>query len=134
MIKLNPIAIAATSQQYAVTIEENLCKGFCITNATQPNAIVTYSVGPITTNDGTAFVTINADAVITYQPVCGGACNTKVETYSESFVVGFVGTGTPTIALTNGGSAQSARGVRCNNHACGWAISTDLTIAATFPA
>lgn len=134
MIKLNPIAITATSQQYAVTIEETLCKGFCLTNPTQPNAIVTYSVGPITTNDGTAFVTINADAVITYQPVCGGACATKVETYNESFIVGFVGAGTPTITLTPGGNAQSARGVKCNNHACGWAITTDLTIAATFPA
>lgn len=134
MIKLNPIAIAATSQQYAVTVEESLCKAFCLTNPTQPSGEVTYSVGQIKTDNGTAFVTINANAVITYQPACGGACATKVETYSESFVVGFAGTGTPAITLTQGGNAQSPRRVKCNNHACGWAITTDLTIAATFPA
>lgn len=133
MIKLNPIAIGATSQQYVAQVTENLCKGFCLTNPTQPIGNVTYSVGNIDVVDGTAFVTINAIGTITYQPIGCGSCGTRVESFSESFVVAFVGAGTPTIALTQGSVSQSASNVKCCNRAYAWNIATNLTIDATFP-
>lgn len=133
MIKLNPIAIGTATQQYAVKVTENLCRGFCLTNPVQPQGNITYSVGSINVVDGTAFVTINATGTITYQPLNGGSCCTRVETFSESFVVGFIGSGTPTITLTQGATAQSAENVKCCNRAYAWSILTNLTIVATFP-
>lgn len=132
MIKLNPIAISATSQQYAVTITEKLCKGFCLANPTTPQASVSFSIGEITSSGTTAFVPIIANGTITYQPFTDGACCTKVEQFSEKFVVAFVGTGIPTITLTQGGQAQSPEFQKCCNKAFGWSITSDLTIAATF--
>jgi hypothetical protein len=134
MIKLNPIAIGTATQQYAVQVTENLCRGFCLTNPVQPQANITYSVGNISVVDGTAFVTINGTGTITYQPIGCNSCGTRVETFSESFVVAFVGTGTPTIALTQGAETQSAENVKCCNRAYAWGITTNLTIVATFPA
>ena len=133
MIQLNPIAIAATSQQYMVRVEENLCQSFCLTNSVQPQGNITFSVGGINVVDGTVFVTINVNGSIAYQPNGCNPCCTKTKLFSESFVVGFTGTGTPTIDLTVGGQSQSAENVKCNNRAYGWSITSDLTIAATFP-
>lgn len=133
MIQLNPIAIASTSQQYAVRIEENLCQSFCLNNGVQPQGSVTFSVGDIQVSDGVAFVTIVANGSISYQPNGCRPCCTKTKLFSESFVIGFAGAGTPTIALTTGGQVQSAENVKCNNRAYGWSITSDLTIAATFP-
>lgn len=130
MIQLTPIAIAATAQQYAVRVTENLCQGYCLTNNVQPQAQVTYAVGKIEVNNGTAFVTINATGNILYQPK--GTCCTKTEMFNESFVVAFEGTGTPTIELTTDGEVQSAENVKCCNRAYGWSITTNLTITATF--
>ena len=130
MIQLNPIAIAATSQQYAVRVSENLCQAFCLTDNVQPQAQVTYSVGKIEAVDGTAFVTINANGNVMYQPK--GSCSTKTKLFNESFVVAFVGEGTPTIALTTAGEVQAAENVKCCNRAYGWSITSNLTITATF--
>lgn len=130
MIQLNPIAIAATSQQYAVRVSENLCQAFCLTDNVQPQAQVTYSVGNIEVVNGTAFVTINANGNIMYQPK--GSCCTKTKLFSESFVVAFVGAGTPTIVLVQGAEMQGAENVKCCNRAYGWSITTNLTITATF--
>lgn len=130
MIQLNPIAIAATSQQYAVRVAENLCQAFCLTDNVQPQAQVTYSVGDIEVVNGTAFVTINADGNIMYPPK--GCCGTKTKLFHESFVIGFVGQGVPTIALTQGSETQAADNVKCCNRAYGWSITTNLTITATF--
>ena len=130
MIQLSPIAIAATSQQYSVKVVENLCQGICTTDAVQPQATVTYSVGGIEVNNGTAFVTINAAGNIMYQPK--GCSRTQVKLFNESFVVAFEGTGTPTIDLVQGAEVQGAENVKCCNRAYGWGIATNLTIDATF--
>ena len=130
MIQLTPIAIAATSQQYAVKVTENLCQAFCLTNNVQPQAQVNYSVASINVQGGTAFVTINATGNVMYQPQ--GSCCTKTKLFNESFVVAFVGEGTPTIALTTAGEVQAAENVKCCNRAYGWSITSNLTIAATF--
>lgn len=134
MITMNPIAITATSQEYAINVTENLCRGFCLTNAVQPQGTITYSVDNINVVNGTAFVTITGSGNITYIPIGCDNCGTRIESFSESFVVAFVGTGTPTISLTQGPSAQSAENVKCCNKAFAWSITTDLTIDATFPA
>ena len=134
MIKLNPISITATAQEYAVNVSENLCRGFCLTDAVQPQGTITYAVSNINVVDGTAFVTIEGNGSVTYVPIGCNTCGTRVEAFNESFVVAFVGTGTPTIALTQGSTTQSADGIKCCNKAYAWNITTDLTITATFPA
>ena len=50
MIQLNPIAIAATSQQYLANVVENLCQPFCSTGSIQPTGGVNYTVVEQSTN------------------------------------------------------------------------------------
>lgn len=133
MIQITPIAIAATSQQYAARIVENLCSAFCLTDAIQPSGTVTYSVSSIKVVNGTAFVTIDANGSIQYVPKGCDGCHTKTRMFNEEFVVAFVGTGTPTVTITQGSEVQAADNVKCCNRAYGWSITTDLTITATFP-
>lgn len=130
MIQLNPIAIAATSQQYAVTVVENLCQAFCLSDSVQPQGNVTYSVGNVDVVNGTAYVTIEANGTVVYKPK--DACCARTKLFNESFVVAFEGAGTPTIAITQVAGTQSAQNVKCCNRAYGWSISTNLTITATF--
>lgn len=132
MIQLTPIAIAATSQQYDVRVVENLCQGYCVNNTIQPQSTIKFSAGDPVVVNGTAFVTITATGSIVYQPK--NSCRTATKLFSESFQVAFVGTGTPRIALTVGSQTNEADNVKCCNRAYGWAMSTNLTIAATFPA
>lgn len=42
MINVTPIAISANSQQYAVSITENLCQCYCLNATVQPQAEVKY--------------------------------------------------------------------------------------------
>lgn len=133
MIQLTPIAIAATSQQYASRIVENLCSAFCLTDAIQPSANVKYTVSSINVVNGTAFVTIAANGVIQYVPKGCNGCRTKTKMFNEEFVLAFVGTGTPTISITQGSEVQAAENVKCCNRAYGWSITTNLTVTATFP-
>lgn len=130
MIQLNPIAIAATSQQYAVRLVENLCQAFCLTDSVQPLGNVAYSVGSVNVVNGTAYVTIEANGSVVYKPK--DSCCARTKLFNESFVVAFVGTGTPTIALTQVAGPQAAENVKCCSRAYGWSISTNLTITATF--
>lgn len=130
MIQLNPIAIAATSQQYAVRVVENLCQAFCLTDSVQPQGNVTYSVGNIEVVNGTAYVTIEANGSIVYKPK--DSCCARTKLFNESFVVAFVGTGTPTITLTQVAGPQASENVKCCNRAYGWSIVANLTITATF--
>ena len=132
MIKLNPISVSATAQQYAVEITENLCQPFCLTSAVQPQGSVTFSVGQIKVVDGIAYAEILANGSVTYIPKCGG-CNSKVKQFSESFWVGFVGAGVPSVALTLTTPLQLADNVKCCNKAYGWSMVQSLTITATFP-
>lgn len=133
MIQLTPIAIAATSQQYAARIVENLCSAFCLTDAIQPSGNVTYTVSSIKAVNGTTFVTIDANGSIQYVPKGCNGCRTKTKMFNEEFVLAFVGTGTPTISITQGSEVQAAENVKCCNRAYGWSITTNLTVTATFP-
>lgn len=130
MITNLPIAVSATSQQYASTITENLCQAFCTNASIQPIADVSYSVGSIQVANGTAFVTINASGSILYYPK--GSNTTRTKLFNESFVVAFVGTGTPTIALTQTPNVEGASNIKCCNRAYGYTITTNVTITATF--
>lgn len=132
MIKLNPISITATSQQYAVELTENLCQPFCLTSAVQPQGNVTFSVGQIKVSEGIAYVELLANGSVVYQPKCGG-CNSKVKQFSESFWVGFVGTAIPTVAITATTPIQQADNVKCCNKAYGWTMVQSVTITPTFP-
>ena len=134
MIQLTPIAIAATSQQYAARIVENLCNAFCLTDAVQPQGNVAYSVSSIKVVNGVAFVTIAANGSIQYIPKGCDTCRTKTRMYNEEFTLAFVGTGTPTVTITQGSQIQSAENIKCCNRAYGWSITTDITVTATFPA
>lgn len=133
MIKLNPISVTATSQQYAVELTENLCQPFCLTSTVQPQGNVTFNVGQIKVSEGIAYVELLANGSVVYQPKCGG-CNSKVKQFSESTWLGFAGTGTPTIALTVSPSVELADNVKCCNTAYGWTMVQSVTITATFPA
>ena len=133
MIQLTPIAIAATSQQYAARIVENLCSAFCLTDAVQPQGNVTYSVSSIKVVSGTAFVTISANVSIQYVPKGCNPCKVRTRMFNEEFVVAFVGTGTPTVTITQGSQIQQAENIKCCGRAYGWSITTNLIIAATFP-
>lgn len=134
MIKLNPIAIAATSQQYAAQITEVLCGPFCLTDAIQPIGNVTYNVSRINVINGTAFVTISASGSIQYVPKGACGCKTRTRMFNEEFVVAFVGTGIPTVTITQGSQMQTPENVKCCGRAYAWSIATNLTINATFPA
>ena len=131
MIQLTPISISATAQQYNVRIAETLCQSICLNDSIQPQYDVTFSVGNINVNNGTAFVTINAVGSILYVPKGCCNCNSRRDMFSESFEVAFVGTGTPTIALTTDGQVGNPTNVECCK-ANKYAISTNLTITATF--
>lgn len=132
MIKLNPISVSATAQQYAVELTENLCQPFCLTSAVQPQGNVTFSVGQIKVSEGIAYVELLANGSVVYQPKCGG-CNSKVKQFSESFWVGFVGTAIPTVAITATTPIQQADNVKCCNKAYGWTMVQSVTITPTFP-
>lgn len=132
MIRISPISITATAQQYAVELTENLCQPICLTNGVLPNGEVSFSVGQTRVNDGIAYVEIIANGSITYLPV-GCGCNSKVKQFSESFWVGFVGTAIPSVALTTTTPIQLADNVKCNNRAYGWTMVGSVTITPTFP-
>ena len=132
MIKLNPISVSATAQQYAVEITENLCQAYCLTNGVQLQGEVSFVVGQTKVSDGIAYVEILANGNITYQPV-GCSCNSKVKQFSESFWVGFVGTAIPTVAITATTPIQQADNVKCCNKAYGWTMVQSVTITPTFP-
>lgn len=134
MVTLAPIAIAATSQQYLVSLTENLCQPICVGDAKNITGGVNFSVASIKNNNTQTIVTINAAATLVYTPI--GSCKSVVKQYVEQFQVAFIGAAgqTPTIALTQLNTDFDTLKVKCCNRAYQVSISTPLTIAATFPA
>lgn len=130
MIRLNPIAISATSQEYAVEVSEKLCQPFCLTSAVQPQGTMTFSVGQIRVSGGIAYVELLCNGSIIYR--CGG-CTSRVKQFSESVWIGFAGAAVPTIAIAATPAVQMADEVKCNNKACGWTMVSGVTVTATFP-
>lgn len=131
MIKLNPIAISATAQRYAVEVTENLCQPFCLTSV-QPQGSIAFSVGQTKVVNGTAYVELLCNGNIIYHPTCGG-CTSKVKQFNESVWLGFAGTAVPAVTITATTPMQMADNVKCNNRAYGWTILSDVTVTATFP-
>lgn len=96
MINVTPIAITATSQEYACSVVENLCQAYCLAQSIQPQSAVSYSIASQETISGTTFVTVQATGTVTYQPRNGKCCcKPQVKMFTESFDIIFKGTGTP---------------------------------------
>lgn len=133
-VRLTPIAISATSQQYLASLDENLCQAFCAASSVQPLATVAFTVAKQQTSDTQTVVTINAAMTVAYQPI--GSCRSVVKQFNEQFNVAFIGTAgsVPTIALTPLTTVVTPMNVKCNNRAYGISAATPLTIAATYPA
>lgn len=132
MIKLSPISISATAQQYALEITEKLCAPFCLSSDVLPQGTITFSIGQVKVTDGIAYIELLANGSIVYHPKCGG-CNSKVKQFSESAWVAFTGTSIPSVALTTTTPIQLASNVKCNNTACEWSMVSSVTITPTFP-
>lgn len=134
MIRLTPISIAATAQQYLVTLAERLCQGYCVNSVVQPTGTVTFTVAGQQTAGTQTIVTINAAAVVTYQPK--GCCKSVVKQWSEQFEVAFIGTAgaVPTVAITPLATVVSDENVKCGGRAYGISLATPLTIGVTYPA
>lgn len=134
MIQLNPISIAATSQEYLARIVENLCQGYCLTDSVQPSGSITYSVTNQNTTGTQTIVTINAAVTITYKPK--NCCKSVVKQFNESFEVAFIGAANavPTISITPQTTIVGVANVKCCNRAYGVSLSTPITINATYPA
>lgn len=134
MVTLAPIAITATSQQYLVSLTENLCQAICADNAKNITGGVNFSVSSIKNNNTQTIVTVNAAVTMVYTPA--GSCKSVVKQYTEQFQVAFIGAANavPTIALTPLNTDFETTNIKCCNRAYGVTISTPLTIAATFPA
>ena len=134
MIQLNPIAIAATSQQYMTNVVENLCKAYCDDNGVQPTGIVNFTVAEQSTVNTQTTVTINAAILVAYTPK--GSCRTVTKQWVEQFKVAFIGAAgaVPTISLTPLVTQVTPENVKCCNRAYGVSLATPLTISATFPA
>lgn len=130
MIRLTPISIAATAQQYVVEVSEKLCKPFCISNDLQPQGTITFSVGRTQLVNGIAYIELIANGNVVYHPKDSG-CNSVVKQFNESVWVGFVGTSVPTIAITTTTPLQVASDIHCNT-ACGWSMIQSITITPTF--
>lgn len=133
-VRLTPIAISATSQQYLASLDENLCQAFCAASAVQPTATVNFTVANQQTTGTQTVVTINAAMTVTYQPL--GSCRSVVRQFNEQFSVAFIEASgaVPTIALTPLATVVVASNVKCNNRAYGISAATPLTIAATYQA
>lgn len=134
MIQLNPIAIAATSQQYLTNVVENLCQAYCADNGVQPTGIVNFTVAEQSTVNTQTTVTVNAAVLVAYTPK--GSCRTVTKQWVEQFKVAFIGAAgvVPTISLTPLITQVTPENVKCCNRAYGVSLATPLTISATFPA
>lgn len=131
-INLLPVSLTATVQQYAAEFIAYLCRDYCVNNSVSPQMTVNYEVSKVEAVNGTAFVTIKANAHVIYQEACGCSCHAKTDMFNESFKVAFVGSGVPTVALTQTPHVNGPEDVRCCNKSNAFSTTTDLTITATF--
>lgn len=119
MINVTPIAISANSQQYAVSITENLCQCYCLNATVQPQAEVKYSVASQQVLNGMTYLTILAKGSITYMPRGNNprcCCRPLTRMFTESFDVIFA-------------TAETATNVKCNGNVHGYNLLTPVTIA-----
>lgn len=131
MINVTPIAISANSQQYAVSITENLCQCYCLNATVQPQAEVKYSVASQQVLNGMTYLTILAKGSITYMPRGSNprcCCRPLTKMFTESFDVIFAGVITTAPTLTVGETLESAANVKCNGNVHGYNLLTPVTI------
>lgn len=133
MIHVTPIAISATSQQYAVSITENLCQCYCLNADIQPTADVKFSVASQQVVNGMTYMTILAKGSITYLPKGSGRCCCRPLTkmFAETFDVIFAGSRTSAPTLTVGATLDSAANVKCNGNVFAYNLLTPVTVAFT---
>ena len=132
MINVTPIAISATSQQYAVSITENLCQCYCLNATVQPQADVKFSVASQQVLNGMTYHTILAKGSITYMPRGNNprcCCRPLTRMFTESFDVIFATAETAAPTLTVGETLESAANVKCNGNVHGYNLLTPVTIA-----
>lgn len=132
MINVTPIAISATSQQYAVSITENLCQCYCLNATVQPQADVKFSVTSQQVLNGMTYLTILAKGSITYMPRGNNprcCCRPLTRMFTESFDVIFATAETAAPTLTVGETLESAANVKCNGNVHGYNLLTPVTIA-----
>ena len=132
MINVTPIAISATSQQYAVSITENLCQCYCLNATVQPQADVKFSVANQQVLNGMTYLTILAKGSITYMPRGNNprcCCRPLTRMFTESFDVIFATAETAAPTLTVGETLESAANVKCNGNVHGYNLLTPVTIA-----
>lgn len=131
MIHVTPIAIATDSQQYAVSITENLCQCYCLNAEIQPTADVKFSVASQQVVNGMTYMTILAKGSITYLPRGAGRCCCKPLTklFAETFDIIFATAETAAPTLTVGTTVESAANVKCNGNVFAYNLLTPVTIA-----
>ena len=132
MINVTPIAISANSQQYAVSITENLCQCYCLNATVQPQADVKFSVASQQVLNGMTYLTILAKGSITYMPRGNNprcCCRPLTRMFTESFDVIFATAETAAPTLSVGETLESAANVKCNGNVHGYNLLTPVSIA-----
>lgn len=131
MIHVTPIAISATSQQYAVSITESLCQCYCLNADVQPTADLKFSVASQQVVNGMTYLTILAKGSITYLPRGAGRCCCRPLTrmFAETFDVIFAEAETAAPTLTVGTTVEAAANVKCNGNVFAYNLLTPVTIA-----
>ena len=141
MITLNAIATTAiseatgaASQEFAVLVNEKLCRKVCVNQSIQPTANVTYTVDSVTTIDTTTFVRIKASGVLTYVPKGCNGCQALTQSFIEYTTIIFsnsAATAAPTISLNQGTSHGYLANICCMT-ASNYEVATDVTVTATY--
>lgn len=135
MINVTPIAISATSQEYAVSITEKLCQCYCLNATIQPQADVKFSVASQQVINGMTYITILAKGSITYMPKGSRCCcRPLTKMFAETFDVIFASAQTAPPTLTVGTTLESPADVKCNGDVHAYNLLTPVTIAFTAPA
>ena len=129
MISLNPIGITATSQTYAVTVTEKLCKPFCESSSIQPFADGSVTVDSVKLVGNTEFVRVKIQGFVTYVPQNGNRCAPCQKVFTEYFDVAFIGIEEEKIpTVTVDALYTEPAFVNCYGVACGVRGVANLTV------
>lgn len=131
MIHVTPIAITGTSQQYAVSITENLCQCYCLNQEVQPQADLKVSVADQKVVNGMTYVTVLCKGSITYVPRGQGKCCCRPLTkmFTETFDIIFAEAETASPTVTVGDVVEAAANVKCNGNVFAYNLLTPVKIS-----
>lgn len=96
MIKITTnTAPTATSQGYTYEIVEKLCKKYCENSSFSPQVTNVWSTKSTEVSNGVTYATIQCVTTVVYLPkgACG-VCGQQTNTFIETFIVSFTGSGT----------------------------------------